>query len=636
MICALSIVLGCKEPSDSAKTAQASNACRDSGPIALSATVVQPTAMQEQFAARRADRRWETTAAMPDALIEPTESFVRYLLNDVGDEFGAPVADALASGTAPNPTADVHPSLNLKDLHYVWKQFNDGCGRLKRIASLEYKTSYAGDFVEARCVGERNTRLIRLTFDKDDGHVNGCWLTNLPTAPTYPPVVYARSNAQCGRGMFEFLNRLCSLTLDVEVIERGDSPRRLDCSFDIWLRAHPFYFGAVSGQPHLQDRAGSIWRRVNPDIHFVKVNHDLNRYRIQGLQPGTYRVAARVRGCPGSLISSELFLDGSQHETEVVIALQWANSVEVVIQDSRNNEPLDGDLQLFLGGWRWRAWRVHPWERTVSSWGVNRYEADRLRYQDGRFTLGKLPAGEYVLGFNPPAECGMFTASEPPKEIVLTVQAGKHNKFVFTSDDVRKFINWNFDMCVDYANHEDLRIGYSFEDLIQPSTVALLGFSDRPDAQDVLGQLMRISTPAPLRLTAARALVRHDDLQSHILPRAAELLALVNANEQPVEFAAPCVEMLRRATRGVTETSAREMPDDIRRLVIDLGSDFPALRVYAAHQLASKGKRAAPAIPFLRAALADDRLEWTPDDEMLIDFERVSDAARQALSAITE
>ena len=178
------------------------------------------------------------------------------------------------------------------------------------------------------------------------------------------------------------------------------------------------------------------------------------------------------------------------------------------------------------------------------------------------------------------------------------------------------------------------------EELIQPSTVLLLGFCDRREAQDALYDLMRVSTPERLRLAAVRSLLRHEDLQARILPRAAETLALVNAKEQAVEFAAPCVEILRRANGGLTETSARaasvDMPDDIRRLVIDLGSDFPTLRVHAARQLAAAGKRASPAVPFLQAALSDDRLEWPPDDEQLIAYERVSDAARRALTAIAD
>lgn len=643
MIGAPLIVSGCVQPdapvAEVGATAPAD--VRELPPIELSATVVQPAALEEQLATRRADRRWEKTAPMPEALMEPTESFVKYLLNDVGDEFQAHVADAGTSEISPTSTSEAnHTHIHaLKDMYRFWKQFHGGCGELKRVSSLEYKTSFAGDYVEATCFGERGTRIIRLTFDEHDGKINGCQLTDLPDSPTYPPVVYPRTNAQCGY-IFRFFERISSLTLDVRVVEDADRPRRINCSFDIWMRAHPFYSGAVGDQPYLQDREGYIWRRVNADTYYVKVDHDLNRYRIQGLQPGTYRVAARVRGCPGSLLSPELFLDGSQQETKVVMPLRWANSIEIVVHDAASTASLDGnDLQLFLGGWSWRAWRVDLWNGSQSPWSTSRYRADELHFQDGRFSLGKIPAGEYLLGFNPPVECRMFAATEPPKEIAFTVQAGINNKFVLSTDTVRRFVNWNFDMCVD-VNNEDLRDSRHVEELIQPSRIMLLGFCDRREAQDVLYYLMRVSAPERHRLAAARSLLRHDDLQARILPRAAETLALVNAKEQPVEFAAPCVEILRRANGGLTETSARaasvDMPDDIRRLVIDLGSDFPALRVHASRQLAAEGKRASSAIPFLQAALSDDRLEWPLDDEQLIAFERVSDAARQALTAIAD
>jgi hypothetical protein len=140
-----------------------------------------------------------------------------------------------------------------------------------------------------------------------------------------------------------------------------------------------------------------------------------------------------------------------------------------------------------------------------------------------------------------------------------------------------------------------------------------------------------------LQLGATRALIRHQSIQTRALRSAARILARVNANTILDEFGPPCVDLLRRGeTRNSDLASELDIPDDIRQFIFDLGSEYPALGVYAARQLATRGREAKPAIPFLIEALEDHRLEWPLDDESLIGFQTVSSAARSALQALRD
>ena len=78
------------------------------------------------------------------------------------------------------------------------------------------------------------------------------------------------------------------------------------------------------------------------------------------------------------------------------------------------------------------------------------------------------------------------------------------------------------------------------------------------------------------------------------------------------------------------------MTDGVRRLVVDLGSQFPALRRRAADQLGKQGKDATPAIPFLVETLEDDTYDFEPwsDSYSAYDFGTVGNAARAALRSL--
>ncbi len=617
ILCLTLIVGGCERPCDNSKPSVSESAddaqCQDSE-IELAGTIAQPLDREQLAKVSVPDRRWETTAPVPDSLVEPSNTFLSRLLYGFGD-----VSD-----------------LGFRELRSVQRLregFRSECGEFEAVESLEYKTAFYGSYVEAVCRGEKGTKTVRLTFDESEqAEVNGCWMPPSPDLPTNPPNVYSQVDHAIGIGMHRFRRDICSLSMEVEVTEKGRG-RRLKCNFDVWLRSHPFFFGPVSRQPYVQDRVGVIWRRVCVEQSYAKATRDVNRYRVDGLQPGTYRVAARVSGCSGSLVSREVHLDGTEQVTKVDIPLEWADSVEVVFRDSETGEPIEEtDLSMFLGGWRWRAWSVHPCDGIEDYWSSHRCGFDRLHLKDGRYVSRKVPAGSYVLGFNPPADCGLFSEQPLPKEIVLTVEPGKANQFVVTTDTVRRYVHWNFDRYV-HVDSRAFRTHYELHKSVALRTVALLAFCERQEAQQVLYHLL-CGSPEEYRVIAARSLLRHDDLQTHIFTQAAYILAC-GASE---ELVAACVEILRRGDAGQTETSQRaaklEIPDDIRRLAIDLGSKYPALRVHAAGQLGDQGERAAPVIPLLVGLLDDHRCESEPDEELMIDFQTVSDAARQALGKL--
>jgi hypothetical protein len=339
------------------------------------------------------------------------------------------------------------------------------------------------------------------------------------------------------------------------------------------------------------------------------------------------------------MVSRDIYLDGSRPTTEVVLPLHWARSIAVTLVDSATDEPIaDTTLKLYLAGWAYRAWPPDSREPPVSSWLASRYKADQFRLEDGQFVFDKVPAGHYTLGFSPPEDCRMFHVHEREQrvQIALPLQEGLDNRFVLTTETLRKYIDANYDL---YVSADGLR--EQIREGINPSAVALLGFSGRDDAQQVLTQLVR-DHRYDTQLAAAKAIRWHDALSDQALSAVNYALACANAGmtNHREELDSACTSLLRKTDDGETKTSHRaaeiDMPPSVRLLAVDLGSQYSALRRRAALRLGQLGEDAKPAIPFLRAALEDKSWDFEPwsDSHSTYDFGTVSGAARNALQSL--
>jgi HEAT repeat protein len=97
------------------------------------------------------------------------------------------------------------------------------------------------------------------------------------------------------------------------------------------------------------------------------------------------------------------------------------------------------------------------------------------------------------------------------------------------------------------------------------------------------------------------------------------------------------IEQLRYIEGPRTATSdgaaKLDVPDKVKKHLVNLGSSYPVVRKWAAWNLGELGPEAVPAIPFLLDALEDDEYEADHPDDMV---EQVCSAAQSALKRLGE
>ena len=118
--------------------------------------------------------------------------------------------------------------------------------------------------------------------------------------------------------------------------------------------------------------------------------------------------------------------------------------------------------------------------------------------------------------------------------------------------------------------------------------------SDDPAAEvERLAEQLHSSAPAG-QIEAVRALGRLKDARAEkVLANAVVFLT------GPVKIAAKDALRQREGSKTATSEQAGKlvMPQDVRRLVVDLGSSYPAVRVWAAREFMKLGPQAADAVP---------------------------------------
>jgi hypothetical protein len=236
-------------------------------------------------------------------------------------------------------------------------------------------------------------------------------------------------------------------------------------------------------------------------------------------------------------------------------------------------------------------------------------------------------------------DCQWF-GDEPGYQLALDLSAGGPREFVLSTDQITRYVDSNFHW---FGSAAELRKQYERACSRQYSAaaVALLAYSTKPEADAMLGVIVW-KGDRRLQLKATRALARRGAWSDESLAAANYALACANAGmcSNPEALTEASLKILRNAEGGRTRTSDAAAQLDasraVRRLVTDLGSDYSALRVYAARQLGRHGEEAAPAIPFLRAALDDEEYDFKPwsDSFSVYDFSTVADAARATLQEL--
>jgi hypothetical protein len=608
-------------------------------PSKLQATIVEPTAFEHAVAEYRAGRPWERVYPVPDEMKEPAKRFLTYLMTEVESEYTARIDGGKKGYYETKSAANESRVREVTRLYGLWKRFTDHCGPFVQIGPMTYRTSYAGEYVEATLRGRKRQGNFRLSF-ADDGVIVGCWFApNLFDQPD-PSESKASLHYSTKSGVVKFEEKTYSLAIDARVIDKERPTAIRDCHIDIWQLTPACFAQNIRVRRHLQDRTGNIWSRVQTNSPSLSRGQRdaVNHLRVSNLAPGIYRVSARVSGRPGGLVSDDILLDGSQETVAVNLSIEWGD-LEVVLQDGTSNENIEVEgLQLFLGGWRWRTWTF--FHQNTIPWQLQAGNVDKLLGEHGRYKLHRVPAGRYVLGFSRPVDCKPFGKDNPPLEIVVDVWPGVQNRYSLSTKSIRDYVNWNFDL---YFSPDPDAVGKllmeskwsAFNDPVaSDATAALLGFCDRRESRELLiDRLQDFQTNS----IAALALARHAHFRpNRVLQPMTRQLALMNVARDGNPL--PAVALLRRLQK-VSRTSEHvaqlDASDTIKQLALDLGSSVPALSVYAAHELAAQGELAMPAIPFLIEALADDRPEGD-DEEDLIGYQTVSQAAREALESLRE
>lgn len=200
--CLLLIISGCVDPSGDPQTqtppdASASETAKIAEATPLALTIVWLVSLEQRLEMKRTEQRWLTTRPISDVMEQSARSFVSYLLCGVGDKcnrrFGPDPPFAYPARYEAEPNGSHLRSL--VPLYRIFKCFRDECGAFEGIESIQLKTGFFGEFVEAKCRGEKGRKLIRLTFNQKDGKVDGAWITESTDDVSTTPTAYARTKA---------------------------------------------------------------------------------------------------------------------------------------------------------------------------------------------------------------------------------------------------------------------------------------------------------------------------------------------------------------------------------------------------------------------------------------------------------
>ncbi len=544
-------------------------------------------------------------------------------------------------------------------LHDSVSHVFDNAGEWQRIDPIEYRGNFAGRFVDARCCWPQHAMWIRLFIDPDSAEIEGVWAFEDVTlkAPLDP-----HSGWMCGKRIQEFLKQTYSLALDVQVVPETEAAVMESTAddFELWRRPPEWAPSRVlhpRGERN-QDPSGRVWVRLGKNLPgYLTVDRKTpdGRYAVSHLSPGIYRVRFKVGDGSHEIVSDDIHLAGDQPSTQVELRLQRAASVTLTLVDSRTKRPLVyPDLRLHLAGWTGGR-RIddldgatlrevmmakeknieNRWARmTATRYGTRVCEP--FRREGDRYVIRSLPLGDYTLRFAPPMDC-QWIGDEPRYQLAVNLSVDGPRQFVLSTDQLTQYVDSNFAWfdVVDTRHYRITSAEYS------PGAVSLLSFSTKADAEELLC-LFVWKGDEVLQLKAVRALARRQKWSEKALAAANYALACANAgmcsDEEAIGEAA--IWILRTAEAGKTSTSDASAKLDanpaVRRLVADLGSKHSALRVYAARHLSDHGREAVPAIPYLRAALADKEYDFEPwnDNLSMYDFSTVAEAAKKTLEGL--